>query len=135
MKKTNSNTSIKTIIETGDAPAAIGTYSQAAKAGDFVYVSGQIPLTPDSGELVSDDFIQQAQQVFSNLSAIALAAESNLNDSVKLTVYLTDLAMFPVLNEIMAEYMQAPFPARAAVEVAALPKGAQIEIDAILYVR
>ena len=124
----------KIIISTEDAPAAIGAYSQAVKAGDQVYVSGQIPLVPETGDLVSDNFSQQAKQVFANLSAIAKAAESDLNNVVKLTVYLIDLNYFAELNKIMSEYMTEPYPARAAVEVSALPKGAQIEIDAILCV-
>ncbi|MCL4148839.1 UNVERIFIED_CONTAM: hypothetical protein GTU68_006096 [Idotea baltica] len=124
----------KTIINTPDAPAAIGAYSQAVQAGNSLYISGQIPLVPQTGEIISDDFSEQAKQVFTNLSAIARAANSNLNHAVKLTVYLTDLSDFPTLNDIMAECMQAPFPARAAVQVVALPKGAQIEIDAILCV-
>ena len=124
----------KIIISTEDAPAAIGAYSQAVKAGDQVYVSGQIPLVPETGDLVSDDFSLQAKQVFANLSAIAKAAKSDLNNVVKLTVYLIDLNYFAELNKIMSEYMTEPYPARAAVEVSALPKGAQIEIDAILCV-
>lgn len=122
------------IVETKEAPAAIGAYSQAVQAGNQVFVSGQIPLIPDTGELISNEFEQQARQVFVNLLAIAQAANADLNNAVKLTVYMTDLSHFPILNKVMTEYMQEPFPARAAVEVSALPKGAQIEIDAILYV-
>ena len=124
----------KVIISTQDAPAAIGAYSQAVKVGGQVYVSGQIPLVPETGDLVSHDFSLQAKQVFDNLSAVAKAAESDLNNVVKLTVYLIDLNHFAELNKIMSEYMTEPYPARAAVEVPALPMGAQLEIDAILCV-
>ncbi len=124
----------KTIINTNKAPAAIGPYSQAVKVANTVYVSGQIPLVPETGEVISDDFTEQAKQVFANLSAVAQAANSSLSDAVKLTIYLTDLNYFPALNDIMAECMQEPYPARAAVQVAALPKGAQIEIEAVLCV-
>ena len=124
----------KVIISTQDAPAEIGAYSQAVKVGGQVYVSGQIPLVPETGDLVSDDFSLQAKQVFDNLSAVAKAAESDLNNVVKLTVYLIDLNHFAELNKIMSEYMTEPYPARAAVEVSALPMGAQLEIDAILCV-
>lgn len=122
----------KSVIHTEQAPAAIGTYSQAVKVGGTVYISGQIPLSPDSAELVSDDFKAQAHQVFANLSAVSVAAGGGLSDAVKLTVYVTDLANFALLNEVMSEHMSQPFPARAAVQVSALPKGAQVEIDAIL---
>lgn len=124
----------KVIINTDKAPAAIGAYSQAVKVGSTIYISGQIPLSVDSGELVSDDFTAQSRQVFVNLSAIAEAAGGSLGDAVKLTVYLTDLNQFSVLNEVMSEYINQPFPARAAVQVSALPRAAQIEIDAILCV-
>ncbi|MFT6048114.1 MAG: reactive intermediate/imine deaminase [Arenicella sp.] len=123
----------KIIINTQAAPAAIGAYSQAVKVADTVYISGQIPLDPDTMEVVSQEFEQQAQQVFKNLIAVADAAGGSLTDAVKLTVYLTDLTDFAALNTIMADYMIEPFPARAAVQVAALPKGVQIEIDAVLY--
>ena len=123
----------KKYINTPNAPAAIGAYSQAVLVDNLVYVSGQIPLLPETGVMVSSDFDEQARQVFANLSAIAGAAGTNLNNAIKLTVYLTDLSNFPSLNEIMAEVMHEPFPARAAVQVVALPKDAQIEIDAILY--
>lgn len=122
----------KIIINTDKAPAAIGAYSQAVKVGGTVYISGQIPLSPESSELVSTDFIMQAEQVFANLSAVAQAAGGSLNDAVKLTVYLIDLNNFTLLNDVMSKCMQQPFPTRAAVEVSALPKGAQIEIDAVL---
>ncbi len=124
----------KEIIHTDKAPAAIGTYSQATKVVDTVYISGQIPLDPVSKNLVSDDFGEQAHQVFANLMSVAQASGGHLNDAVKLTVYVTDLANFPKLNEIMAEYLQQPYPARATVEVSALPLGALVEIDAILCI-
>lgn len=123
---------MKKIVETRDAPAAIGTYSQAVSSQGLTFVSGQIPLDPETMELVADEFLPQAHQVFKNLGAVAAAAGSSLDACVKLTVYLVDLSDFQNLNTIMAEYIKAPFPARAAVEVAALPRGALIEIDAIL---
>ncbi len=123
----------KKIVSTDTAPAAIGAYSQAVIAGDTVYISGQIPLNPVSMEVVGDDFTQQAHQVFKNLAAVAGAANGSLQDAVKLTVYLTDLGDFAELNTIMDEYIPAPYPARAAVQVAALPKDVKIEIDAVLY--
>ncbi len=123
----------KIIINTRAAPAAIGAYSQAVKVADTVYISGQIPLDPDTMEVVSQEFEQQARQVFKNLIVVADAAGGSLADAVKLTVYLTDLTDFAALNTIMADYISEPFPARAAVQVAALPKGVQIEIDAVLY--
>jgi len=122
----------KTVINTNNAPAAIGAYSQAVRAADSVYISGQIPLNPDSMELVSQVFAEQAHQVFKNLGAIA--SGGSLADAVKLTVYLTDLDNFAELNEIMDVYIAQPYPARAAVQVAALPKQVQIEIDAILHI-
>ena len=115
------------------APAAIGAYSQAVKIDQTVYISGQIPLDPKTAEVVSEHFEAQAEQVFANLHAVASAANGSLQDAVKLTVYLTDLADFAELNTVMARHMDEPFPARAAVQVAALPKGVKIEIDAILY--
>ena len=120
------------IVSTASAPAAIGTYSQAVTTGQLTFVSGQIPLDPETMEMVSDDFVEQATQVFRNLSAVADAAGPGLAGCVKLTVYLTDLNDFQKLNEVMAEFVAEPYPARAAVQVSALPKGAQIEIDAIL---
>ncbi len=122
----------KKIINTDKAPAAIGAYSQAVKVADMVYISGQIPLNPDTKVIVSDVFLDQAHQVFVNLTAVAEAAGGDLNDAVKLTVYVTDLANFPTLNEVMSEYLKQPFPARATVQVAALPLGALVEIDAVL---
>lgn len=120
-------------IHTARAPEAIGTYSQAVRAGDWVYLSGQIPLEPQSMDLVEGDVGAQIRRVFDNLSAVAAAAGGSLDDTVKLTVYLVDLTHFPTVNEIMAEYFTRPYPARAAVGVAALPKGAQVEMDAVLY--
>ncbi len=124
----------KTIIQTPEAPAAIGTYSQAVQtpAATMTFISGQIPLDPDSMTLVSDAFEEQAHRVFINLRAIAEAAGGRLSDCVKLTIYLTDLGQFAKVNEVMATYFAEPYPARAAIEVSALPKQAQIEIDAIM---
>jgi len=122
----------KEIIATENAPRAIGPYSQAVKAGNTVYLSGQIPLIPDTMELVDGDIKVQAAQVFSNLSAVAAAAGGTLDDAVKINISLTDLADFACVNEVMAGVFQQPFPARACVQVAALPKGAAIEIEAIL---
>ena len=124
----------KTIIQTPEAPAAIGTYSQAVQtpATTMTFISGQIPLDPDSMTLVSDTFEEQAHRVFINLRAIAEAAGGRLSDCVKLTIYLTDLSQFAKVNEVMATYFAEPYPARAAIEVSALPKQAQIEIDAIM---
>ena len=114
------------------APAAIGTYSQAIISGDSIYLSGQIPLDPATMELVSGDMREQIERVFRNLAAVANAAGATLDDCVKLTVYLTDLANFALVNEIMARHFHEPYPARAAVGVAALPRGAAVEMDAIL---
>ena len=122
----------KTIIATDRAPQAIGTYSQAVKVGTTVYMSGQIPLDPDTMEMVSEDIEDQIRQVFENLAAVADAAGGSLADVAKLNIFLTDLAHFPKVNEIMATFFNEPYPARAAVGVAALPKGAQVEMDAIL---
>lgn len=125
---------MKTIISTDKAPAAIGTYSQAVKHGNTVYVSGQIPIDPATGEIVSDDFEAQARQVFTNLAAIAEAAGGSLADALKLGIFLTDLGQFATVNKVMAEFVPEPFPARAAVEVSALPKGVQVEADAVLAI-
>ncbi|SDB42660.1 reactive intermediate/imine deaminase [Pseudidiomarina indica] len=122
----------KVIINTEQAPAAIGTYSQAVKIGTTVYLSGQIPLVPATMEMVSEDFRAQAVQVFDNLSAVCEAAGGALQDMVKVQIYLIDLGNFPIVNEVMAEYFSAPYPARAAIGVKALPKGAQIEIDGVM---
>lgn len=122
----------KRVIETVEAPAAIGPYSQAVRAGDTVYLSGQIPLDPDTQEVVSDEFGAQARRVFDNLTAVAEAAGGSLADIVKLTVYLTDLGRFAEVNEIMSGYFAEPYPARAAIGVVQLPRSVQIEIDAIM---
>jgi reactive intermediate/imine deaminase len=122
----------KEIIKTDKAPQAIGTYSQAVKAGNTVYLSGQIPLVPETMELVEGDIRVQITQVFQNLSAVAEAAGGSLQDVAKLNVFLTDLSNFPIVNEVMAEFFKEPYPARAAVGVAALPKLAQVEMDAIM---
>ncbi len=122
----------KQTIQTDQAPKAIGTYSQAIQAGNTVYLSGQIPLLPETMELVTGDMRAQIARVFDNLGAVAAAGGGSLADVVKLNVYLTDLAHFPLVNEVMAQYFRAPYPARAAVGVAALPKGAAVEMDAIL---
>ena len=123
----------KIIITTDQAPRAIGTYSQAIKAGNTIWLSGQIPLDPVSGEIVSDNIDAQIRQVFANLSAVITAAGGSLANVVKLNVYLTDLVNFPVVNEVMAELFQQPYPARAAIGIASLPRGARVEIDGVLY--
>ncbi|MCG8378203.1 MAG: RidA family protein [Proteobacteria bacterium] len=120
------------IISTKDAPQAIGTYSQAVKVNNTVYLSGQIPLVPETMELVEGDMRDQITRVFDNLTAVATAAGGSLNDISKLNIFLTDLTHFPLVNEIMAEYFTEPYPARAAVGVASLPKGANVEMDAIM---
>lgn len=122
----------RVIIHTSAAPAAIGTYSQAVRVGDTVYVSGQIPLDPETGEIVDGDIAAQITRVFDNLKAVADGAGLTLQNAVKITVYLTDLGNFAMVNEIMARYFEQPYPARAALGVAALPKGAEVEADAIL---
>jgi reactive intermediate/imine deaminase len=120
------------IIRTDHAPAAIGTYSQAVAVGQTVYVSGQIPLDPATGTLVTGSIDSEIRRAFDNLLAIAQAAGGTLDDVVKLTLYLTDLGHFPQVNQIMAEYFQEPYPARATIGVASLPRGARIEMDCIL---
>ena len=122
---------MKTVIHTGDAPAAIGTYSQAVHAGDTVYVSGQIGFDPETMQLV-EGIDAQIHRVFKNLAAIAQAAGLGLDRAVRMTVYLTDLAHFARVNEIMAQYVREPYPARAAVGVASLPRGAQVEVECIV---
>ena len=122
----------KNIIHTDNAPQAIGTYSQAVNHNGLVFISGQIPLIPETMELVTGDIETQIRRVFENLSAICTAAGGSLDDIVKLTVFLTDMGNFPQVNAIMERYFSAPFPARAAVEVSGLPKGAEVEMDAIL---
>jgi 2-iminobutanoate/2-iminopropanoate deaminase len=119
-------------VHSDSAPAAIGPYSQAIKAGSLVFLSGQIPLDPKSMEIVSDDVAAQTHQVFKNLIEVADAAGGSLSNAAKLTIYLTDLGDFAVVNEIMAGYFSEPYPARATIQVSALPKGARVEIDAVL---
>lgn len=122
----------KSIIQTENAPQAIGTYSQAVKAGTTVYLSGQIPLDPTSMEIVSDDFAAQTRQVFDNVKAVCEAAGGTMNDLVKLNIYLRDLSHFAMVNQIMSDYFSQPYPARAAIGISALPKDAQIEIDGVM---
>lgn len=122
----------KEIISTDKAPQAIGTYSQAVKTGSTVYLSGQIPLVPETMEMVEGDIKLQIHRVFQNLQAVAEAAGGDLSDVVKLNIFLTDLSNFPQVNEVMAEYFQQPYPARAAIGVSALPKDAGVEMDAVL---
>lgn len=122
----------KNAIHSEHAPAAIGTYSQAVQSGNLVFLSGQIPLDPATMQVVQGDFPARARQVFENLAAVAKAAGGTLDDVVKLTIFLTDLADFGSVNSVMAEYFAEPYPARAAVGVAALPKGVDVEADAIL---
>jgi reactive intermediate/imine deaminase len=121
-----------TPISTPAAPQAIGTYSQAIRAGDTVYLSGQIPLDPQTMEIVGGGFEAQARRVFENLRAVATAAGGDLSRAVKLNIYLTDLGNFAELNRVMAEYFTAPYPARATLGVASLPRGAAVEVDAVL---
>jgi reactive intermediate/imine deaminase len=122
----------KSIIQSDSAPEAIGTYSQAVKVGDTVYLSGQIPLDPKSMTLVEGDISAQITQVFENLTAVCQASGGTLQDIVKLNIFLTDLGNFATVNEIMARYFETPYPARAAIGVAALPKGSEVEMDGIL---
>jgi reactive intermediate/imine deaminase len=122
----------KQIISTSRAPAAIGTYSQATRVGNTIWVSGQIPLDPKTKELVVGDMEAQVRQVFANLQAIVVAAGASLDDVVKATVFLIDLSHFALVNRVMAEYFHEPYPARAALGVAALPRGAQIEVECIV---
>ena len=124
----------RAIISSSAAPAAIGPYSQAIKVGNSVWVSGQIPLDPETMELVPGDIHSQARRVFSNLAAIAEAAGGSLDDAIKINISLTDLADFAAVNEVMAEFFSPPYPARACVQVAALPKAAQIEIEMVMAV-
>lgn len=124
----------KAIIHTQKAPAAIGTYSQAVKVNSTVYLSGQIPLDPESMTLVEGGFGAEAEQVFKNLAAVCEEAGGSLADVVKLNLYLTDLANFPVVNEVMEKYFSKPYPARAAIGISQLPKGAQIEADGIMVI-
>ncbi len=124
---------MRNIVSTTNAPGAIGAYSQAVKAGDTVWISGQIPLVPKTMEVVEGDVRSQIEQVFKNFAAVTEAAGGDLSRVVKLNVYLTDLADFPLVNEVMAEHFDEPYPARAAVEVAGLPKGVAVEVEGVLY--
>ncbi len=122
----------RSIISTARAPAAIGPYSQAVRAGNTVYFSGQIPLDPVTGALVEGDIQAQTRRVFDNLAAVAEAAGGSLAQIVRVGIYVTDLGHFAEVNAVMAEYFQAPYPARSTIEVSALPKGAQVEVDAVM---
>ncbi|HCH23366.1 MAG TPA: reactive intermediate/imine deaminase [Oceanospirillaceae bacterium] len=122
----------KQIIATENAPAAIGTYSQAVRVGDTVYISGQIPLHPATMEVCSQDFAAQAEQCFANLKAVAEAAGGSMADIVKVSIFMTDLSNFPTVNEVMSQYFDQPYPARAAVGVKELPKAVQVEVEAIM---
>lgn len=124
----------RSVIETEKAPQAIGTYSQAIKVGGTVYLSGQIPLDPATMELVGDDMADQVRRVFANLGAVCEAAGGSLQHIVKLNIYLTDLTHFALVNEIMAEVFDQPYPSRAAIGVAALPKGAGVEMDGVMVI-
>jgi reactive intermediate/imine deaminase len=122
----------KSVIHTDQAPQAIGTYSQAIKCGTTVYLSGQIPLVPETMNMVSEDFAEQAHQVFKNITAVCEAAGGTTADLAKVNIFLTDLGKFAIVNEVMSQYIKQPYPARAAVQVSALPRGAQIEIDGVM---
>lgn len=122
----------KEIISTPNAPAAIGTYSQAVKVDNTVYLSGQIPLVPSTMEMVSDDFEAQVVQVFENLTAVCEAAGGSMKDIAKLNIFMIDLSNFATVNEVMSRYFEQPYPARAAVEVSALPKASQVEMDGVM---
>jgi reactive intermediate/imine deaminase len=122
----------KEIISTPNAPQAIGTYSQAVKVDNTVYISGQIPLVPETMEVIEGDFKENARQVFHNLAAIAEAAGGNINDLVKINIFLTDLSNFATVNEVMEEFFTQPYPARAALQISALPKGVAVEADAVM---
>jgi reactive intermediate/imine deaminase len=122
-------------IHSDQAPAAIGPYSQATRAGDTVYFSGQIPLDPATGELVGGDIAAQARRAFDNLAAVCAAAGGTLDDIARVGLYLTDLGQFAQVNAVMAEYFQAPYPARSTIGVSALPKGAAFEVDAVMVLR
>ncbi|MEP0357380.1 MAG: RidA family protein [Paraglaciecola sp.] len=122
----------KSVIHTDKAPQAIGTYSQAVKSGTTVYLSGQIPLVPETMEIISEDFEEQAHQVFKNIQAVCEAAGGTVNDLAKVNIFLIDLSKFAMVNEIMSQYFEQPYPARAAVQISALPKAVQIEIDGVM---
>ena len=124
----------RAFIHTDSAPAAIGTYSQAVKVNNTVYLSGQIPLDPKTMELVSDEISDQVSQVFLNLAAVCKASGGDLSNIVKLNIFLTDLGHFPIVNEIMGQHFHEPYPARAAIGVRALPKGSQVEVDGVLVI-
>jgi reactive intermediate/imine deaminase len=123
---------MKSIIKTDNAPSAIGTYSQAVKVNNTVYLSGQIPLVPATMEVVNGGFAEQTEQVFKNLAAVCEAAGGNINDMVKVNIFMTDLSNFATVNEIMANYFKQPYPARAAIQISKLPKDVEIEIDGIM---
>jgi len=125
---------MKTIIQTENAPAAIGTYSQAVVHNGLLYTSGQIPLIPETGEMVEEDFRKQTHQVFKNLQSIAIAANTSLQNTLKLNIFVQNLSHFASLNDIMSEYFEQPYPARAAIEVAGLPKNSMVEMDAIIAI-
>ena len=125
---------MKKIIQTDNAPAAIGTYSQAVVHNGLLFTSGQIPIVPETGDMLENDFSKQTHQVFKNLQAIAIAANTSLQNTIKLNIFVQDLSHFATLNEIMAEYFEQPYPARAAIQVAGLPKDAMIEMDAVIAV-
>ena len=122
----------KEMIQTNDAPQPIGCYSQAIRVGNTVYLSGQIPLDPQTGKVIEGDFRAQVRQVFKNIQAVSEAASGNLNAIVKLTVYLTDMSVFSTVNEVMEEYFEKPYPARTSIAVAALPKNVPVEIEALM---
>lgn len=126
---------MKKIIQTDNAPAAIGTYSQAVVHNDLLFTSGQIPIVPETGEMLENDFFKQTHQVFKNLQAIAIAANTSLQNTIKLNIFVQDLSHFATLNEIMAEYFEEPYPARAAIQVAGLPKDAMVEMDAVISLK
>jgi len=123
---------MKSIVKTEQAPSAIGTYSQAVKVGNTVYLSGQIPLNPETMTVVAGGFAEQAQQVFKNLQAVCQAAGGEINDMVKVNIFMTDLSNFTTVNEVMSQYFSEPYPARVAIEVSKLPKDVAIEIDGIM---
>jgi reactive intermediate/imine deaminase len=125
---------MKTVVHSKDAPQAIGTYSQAIRVAQTVYLSGQVPLNPATGQLVTDDFQAEVRQVFENLKNVAKAAGGELSDLVRVGVYLTDLNDFNKLNEVMAQYLKEPFPARSTIQVSALPRGARVEIDGVMVI-
>ena len=124
----------KAVIHSDKAPKAIGTYSQAVKVSDTVYLSGQIPLIPETMEMIEGDFAAQATQVFKNLQAVCEAANGSLKNIVKLNIYLTDLSNFPIVNEVMSQFFEQPYPARAAIGISELPKGALVEADGIAVI-